>query len=157
MDNEKGFTLVEVLTSTVLLSIILTSFLQVFTSTDRIAVSNNEKLVVINLADAYLERLQIEKFTLIPNPSSNPGYVFTGTNIAAEFSEAYTSANCVSKNIACEFYSRTVNNRDYDITVTASQNKNEKDIRVVNVKVAVKASQSKISSSVEGYVSYDTR
>lgn len=56
--TQNGFTLVETLASIVLLVIILLSFTQLFVQTNKAANINNEKLVVINLADGILEGLK---------------------------------------------------------------------------------------------------
>lgn len=56
--SQRGFSLLEVVASIVLISIILLSFAQIFVQANSTANINNEKLVVINLADAYLERLK---------------------------------------------------------------------------------------------------
>lgn len=59
MNNEKGFTLIEVLASLVIVTIILLAFSQIFISNNQYANKNTEKLVVVNLADAYLERIRV--------------------------------------------------------------------------------------------------
>lgn len=59
MKTEKGFTLIEVLASVIIITIILLSFSQIFISNNKYANANTEKLVVMNLADAQLERLRV--------------------------------------------------------------------------------------------------
>ncbi len=63
--NEKGFTLAEVIVSIVIVSIILLSFFQLFIQHTKIAGSNTEKLITVNISQAYLERLKLER----ANPS----------------------------------------------------------------------------------------
>lgn len=61
MEHEKGFTLIEVLASLVIISFILLLFSSVFIQNNKVSIQNTEKLVVVHLADAYLERLRIER------------------------------------------------------------------------------------------------
>lgn len=60
LKSEKGFSLIEVVASIVLISIILLMFAQIFVSTNHTAAVNTEKLVTINLADAVLAKLKSE-------------------------------------------------------------------------------------------------
>lgn len=128
MKNEKGFTLVEVLASLVLISLILMGFMALFTSTNRLAVTNSEKLVVINLADSYLERAQI-------NPE--------------EFFSPYPLTE-TSRGIAVPLYE--VNGSEYEVRLDVSDSGG---LDLLNVIVTVSPVDSNMSSSVEGYVPYD--
>lgn len=56
--NNEGFSLVEIVASIVIISIIMISFFQFFTSNAKIASLNTDKLVTINLADATLAKLK---------------------------------------------------------------------------------------------------
>lgn len=58
--NEKGFTLVEVIASLVIITIVLLSIAQLVIQSNKTTSINNEKLVVIDLAEAVLERLEDE-------------------------------------------------------------------------------------------------
>lgn len=64
--NEKGFTLIEVIASLAIISLILILFSQFFIQNYQTANQNTEKLVAINLADGFLERLKVER----PNPAT---------------------------------------------------------------------------------------
>ena len=129
MENDKGFSLIEVIASIVILSIVLLSFFQIFIQTNKTAVSNNEKLVVINLADAELERLKLDpslaKDALVKQ--SHP-------------------KQTVEKKVE-------LNDKDYIVSIRASQDADEQKIKLINVLVQVVAEKSKTKSSVEGYVS----
>lgn len=57
LDN-KGFTLVELLISVVILSIVSLSFFSFFIQANQYSVKNNEKLVAINIARATIEKMQ---------------------------------------------------------------------------------------------------
>lgn len=67
-NNQQGVTLLEIVASIAVLTIILLSFSQIFIQNNKTANRNNEKLVVINLADAYLERLKNEGVLPSPEP-----------------------------------------------------------------------------------------
>lgn len=143
MKNERGFTLVEVLAALVILSIVLMSFTAVFANTNRIAINNSEKLVVINLADAYLERIKI-------NPAE-----FIGTIPPA-------MANCPPPETAKKCATITVspppppiNGKSYPVTIRIKQDANEKNLLLLSTVVTVRSPDKKVSSSVEGYVSYE--
>lgn len=166
MDNEKGFTLIEVLASLVIISLVLMSFMGIFANTNKLAVRNSEKLVVINLADAYLERVKVdpdgtinlvgEKFKDSPPPHQK---------FPPDFIECRDSENRVISNKHC--YTVTLDKLDlfnekyYDVTIKFSQttesnedNLSEDVLSLINVEVTVTARESKLSSTVEGYVPY---
>ena len=130
METEKGFTLVEVLASLVIISIVLMSFMAIFSNTNKLAVGNSEKLVVINLADAYLERVKVQPDEYIEFPSAT---------------------KCNSKEMPSFIYN--INDKDYNIKVNASQDSDECNLSLINVVVTVTAINSNMSSSVEGYIS----
>ncbi|WP_185960034.1 type IV pilus modification PilV family protein [Planococcus soli] len=143
MKNERGFTLVEVLAALVILSIVLMSFMAVFANTNRIAVNNSEKLVIINLADAYLERVKI-------NPTEFIGKL------------PPTMVNCPPPETAKKCATITVspapppiNGKSYSVTLQIKQDLNEKSLLLLSTVVTVKSPDTKVSSSVEGYVSYE--
>ncbi|MBP3949660.1 prepilin-type N-terminal cleavage/methylation domain-containing protein [Bacillus suaedae] len=146
--DQKGFTLVEILVSLVLLSIVLLSFLTIFTYTNQVAVRNNDTLVAVNLAKLTLARLKSDPFSYIesPNLSPSPSYVL-GT-------KAYNHSSCTNE--TCEsFYQPLVNDRVYAVSITASQSTSEKTNHLINVHVTVTLPETPISSKVEGYVIYD--
>lgn len=128
--NEKGFTLVEVIASLVLISIILLSFFQIFIQTNKVANTNTEKLVIINLADAQLERLQIDS-----------------TELKAIGSSKLSAEKGVSLNPIL------LNNKTYSVNVKLYPNSNDANLKLYNLVVTVTAQDGKTKSSVEGYVS----
>lgn len=151
MKNEKGFTLVEVLASLVIISIVLMSFMAIFGNTNRLAITNSEKLVVINLADSYLERFKIDpKGTINLKRLSNiPEYSFPPTLTACPV-EGKTNNMCTTISLN---NLDPVNSKKYVVTIHISQDASEKNLSIYNIVVTVKADASKLSSSVEGYVS----
>jgi len=58
--NEKGLTLVEVVASLLIITIVLLSVAQLVIQSNKTNSINNEKLVVIDLAETILERLKAE-------------------------------------------------------------------------------------------------
>src|SRR5690625_6696683 len=80
--TQKGFTLVEVLASIVIISVILVGVAQLMLFTNKTAVSNNSKLVTTHLAKATMERIKIE-----------PEAYFPFSNVTSEKKE-YTKNNC---------------------------------------------------------------
>lgn len=135
MEDERGFTLVEVLASLVIISIVLMSFMAIFANTNALAVSNSEKLVVINLADAYLERVKV-------TPSEFVSY-----------SEQVDDCSSTEKSWEeKEPFIYTLNKKDYEIVVNASQDLYECKLSLINVLVEVTAVKSSLSSKVEGYI-----
>lgn len=143
VNHEKGFTLVEVLASVVIISLILSSFFGLLIFTNKSAVSNNAKLVTINLAKASIERMKIE-----------PESYFSFTAIK-ETGRIYTKEDCPDED--CEkLYKLEVNEQEYDVQVKVSQNAEEKRLQLINVVVTVKLLESNIQSTVEGYISHAT-
>lgn len=129
LQNEKAFTLVEVIASIVLISIVLLSFVQIFIQTNQVANTNTEKLVVINLADAQLERLQIDS-----------------TELANIGTSRLSTASGVSLNPIL------LNNKTYEVNVKLHPNATDKNLKLYNLVVTVTAQDGKTKSSVEGYV-----
>ncbi|WP_419958658.1 prepilin-type N-terminal cleavage/methylation domain-containing protein [Psychrobacillus psychrotolerans] len=127
--NEKAFTLVEVVASLVLLSIILLSFFQIFIQTNRVANMNTEKLVIINLADAQLERLQVDSTELKT----------IGINQLAV--EKGVSLNPI-----------LLNNKTYNVNVKLYPNSKDENLKLYNIVVTVTTQDGKTKSSVEGYI-----
>lgn len=133
MVNQKGLTLVEVLASLVIISIVLLSFFQLIINSNENATTNNEKLVMIYLADAELERLKIDPSNL---------FIVDLENSTFEIKEK------LEKVIK-------LNNKDYRISIKTSQNDDEKKMKLLNVVIKVRLDSSKSSSTVEGYIVYE--
>ncbi|MER2262852.1 MAG: prepilin-type N-terminal cleavage/methylation domain-containing protein [Psychrobacillus sp.] len=133
MVNQKGLTLVEVLASLAIISIVLLSFFQLIINSNENATSNNEKLVMIYLADAELERLKIDPSNL---------FIVDLENSTFEIKE---NLEKVIK----------LNNKDYKISIKTSQNNDEKKMKLLNVVIKVRMDSSKSSSTVEGYIVYE--
>lgn len=143
--RNKGFTLVETLASMVLLVIILLSFTQLFIQTNEEAKQNNEKLVVINLADGVLEGLKVKPMKEIKTATDVQDYFKVNTNPAAPSDTL------------------SFDGKTYKVSYSASQSttkytngfNSEKDLKLVKVVVTVTAPNGRTKSSSEGYVSIE--
>lgn len=137
MRNDRGFTLVEIVASIVILSIVLISLAQILVQTNKMAVHNNDKLVAINLAEAELERLKLNPFDTneqvrLKALDTNPTYPYT---LDDETKDLYSGGP------------------QYVVIVNADQTSDEKANKLINV--TVKVTLNKTSSTVEGYVQYE--
>lgn len=141
--REKGFTLVEVLASIVIISIILLGVGQLMLFANKTATSNNTKLVTTHLAKATIARIKIE-----------PEAYFLLESVT-EGGDTFDKSSCMPHDCQSlyEFY---VNDETYDVIVRVSQNSSERDLNLFNVHVTVKHSSRPIQSSVEGYVVDET-
>lgn len=148
MNNENGVTLVEVLASMVIISIILLGVYSLMTFTNKHAVSNNAKLVSINLAKATIERIKIkpeEYFdveTLTEEEFPAQGYTFNADN-------------CTPKKCS-NVYLLEVNDTEYKVEIYLTQDEDERDLKLINVIVTISLEERNINSVVEGYVNYAT-
>ncbi|MGE8001906.1 type IV pilus modification PilV family protein [Lysinibacillus sp. NPDC093216] len=146
--SQRGFSLIEVVASLVLISIILLSFAQIFISTNKTATVNIEKLVTVNLADAVLAKLKSDPLTKIATKDLNDYFKDT------------SEPDAKKKNPPLEI---DLNGKTYTITYTPSQNSNkyansdftEKDLNLIKVVVTVTSQNGKTKGSSEGYVSIE--
>lgn len=146
IQNSKGFTLIEVIASIIIITIVLLSFSQIFIQTNRTAAVNTEKLVTINLADAMLARVRANTYT-------------KASDIQSYFVDN-TQPNKKLKNPPLEI---DLNGKTYTVSYKASQNtttaKNtqfsEKDLNLIKVVVTVTSPNGKTTGSSEGYVSIE--
>ena len=141
LKEERGFTLIEVVAAIVIIGIVLIGFSPLFFHSNKIATFNNEKLVVINLANAELERLKLtpegDIFGTGDNKFKKPGDTFIN----------YTEKT-ITKNT-------TINAAKYEVKVTANQQKEEYDAKLLNIQIQVTGPNSNSKSTVEGYLSYE--
>ncbi len=146
--SQRGFSLIEVVASIVLLSIILVTFAQIFISSNKTATINTEKLVTVNLADAVLAKLKSEPLPKIATSDLNEYFIDT------------TEPKDTEKNPPLEM---ELNDKSYTITYTPSQNSTkyansnftEKDLNLIKVVVTVTSPNGKTKGSSEGYVSIE--
>ena len=131
MKNQRGLTLIEVLGSLVIISIVLFSFFQLIINSSSSATRNNEKLVMIYLAEAELERLKLNPFENLPFIEGDSLYK---TNHSHEV---------------------TLNGQKYKITIKTFQDTREQELKLFNAIVQVTSISNNTSSSIEGYVIYE--
>ncbi|WP_170138763.1 type IV pilus modification PilV family protein [Oceanobacillus chungangensis] len=144
LTDETGFTLVEVLASLTILSIILVGVFNLFIFTNEAAVSNNDRLVAINLGQATMERVKHNPSAYFDNSSAN--------SALTEVGKTYTAANCEKNN--CEsLYEVLINDNTYHISLTVSQNSDETKLKLIDVIVTVEL-KGKANHKVEGYITY---
>lgn len=146
--KEQGVTLIEVLASIVIISIILMGVFSLLIFTNKSAVSNNSKLVSINLAKATIERMKVapEEFMDMDEIKVKP----------VPFEEVFNKDNCKPKPNCENLYEHNVNNQTYDVEITVNQTPEEKDLKLVNIVVTISLEKRNINSIVEGYVNYAT-
>ncbi|WLV24113.1 prepilin-type N-terminal cleavage/methylation domain-containing protein [Aciduricibacillus chroicocephali] len=135
--REHGFTLVEVLASLVILSVLLAGVYNLMLYLNKAAISNNDRLVAINLGKGAMERMQLDPASYL---------VDKGT-----FPKTMTAAACT--NDTCRsLYEPFVNDETYMLTVEASQTPREKELGLVNVLVTVQGKENRVTNQIEGYV-----
>lgn len=136
MRNNRGFTLIEVLASIVILSILATVFFQMFVFSQKTTTSSKEKLVAINVAQGVLERIKYKAHDEIQSPGT------------------YTSANCTSSSNPSNCQKRykiMVNNINYSIKIQVG-GKVDSELNLYSAKVLVYDENGKIQSTVKGFV-----
>mgnify|MGYP002734032960 CR=1 FL=1 len=150
--KERGFTLIEVVASIVIIGIVLISFSQLFIQSNKTAAHNNEKLVLINFADAELERIQATKLPVFAEKVDLINHIKTTFTREMLFNSRY-------------FYIQI--NPTQDSTSVTSSTVTESELNLVNIKVTVSLCSQNPNgnptvfcldgpkSSTEGYVSID--
>lgn len=135
MRNNRGFTLIEVLASIVILSILATVFFHMFVFSQKTTTNSKEKLVAINVAQGVLERIKYGAHDEITAPGT------------------YTVANCTSSSDpTCEArYIITVNDIHYTIEIQIG-GKVDSEMNLHSAKVFVYDDDRKIQSTVKGFV-----
>lgn len=148
LERQKGFTLVEVIAALVIISIILLSFFPLLITSKKTSVMNVDKLVMIQLAEASLERLKLDRYGYIEVPLNNPAYLFKNNRPGKS---NYTYTTC--KTDECRNNYRIVlNDRTYELGVTASQNQIESASKLINITLTIHDEERKKKYSIEGYV-----
>jgi len=141
LHNHHGFSLVEVVASIVLLGIILLSFGQLIIQSNSTALANNDKLVVIHLVDATLERLKIENHIV---------------KEAYEKTEPQSGTSPCWKDINLTNYSLSqinVNETNYIVTACITEESaSVLNLGLVNVLVEIEDEHGKRKSDIEGFV-----
>lgn len=142
--EDDGFTLVEVVAGIVIITIILLSSYQMLIQSNKAANDNNEKLAVIHLADATLERLKIENY-FVQNaiPASNTWDTCLDIPLNTDINNDLSKIN--------------INNQTYHVSACLPP-RSESDrivtngLNLVNVRIKVVDEAGKHKSQIEGYV-----
>lgn len=133
MKTERGFTLVEVLLSIVILFIIGIVVFEFFVFSQKTTVNNHNKLVAVNIAQAVLERVKSSAYT-----------------IEDTFPKQYSKDSCSPTDAAClDNYIVHINNEDYFIVIEVG---NEYEMGLHFVDVYVKEKSDKVLGHVRGLV-----
>lgn len=140
-NKEKGFTLVELLASIIILSIIIIGILQMFIFSAKTATSNQTKLVTTHLAKATIERVKVDAESFFPFEQ------------ITDQEKTFSKTNCHHyAGVDCDLFEVKVNDLNYEIEIKASQDDREATLNLINVVVTVMQPDKKLSSKVEGYV-----
>ena len=131
MNNEKGFSLVEVSAAIVILTIVLTSIYPLFSQSKDMTVRNEERLVAYHAAEAVLQRAKTAPNTFFKNP--------------IPFSELQKHSVCTIEEDKQKSHCYIlINNNAYeweltfdDVPLTETNNKN-KDQALVQATVTIK-------------------
>lgn len=132
MNNEKGFSLVEVSAAIVILTIVITSIYPLFSQSKDMTVRNEERLVAYHAAEAILQRAKTTPNTFFEKP--------------IPFSELKNQSVCTTdndkKNNDCYIL---INNNAYeweltfdDVPLTEQSKNNERHQSLVQVTVTIK-------------------
>ncbi len=134
MSNNRGFTLVEVLASIVILGILASAFFQFFVFSQKTTTGNQEKLVAINIAQGVLERVKNNVYPEINVP------------------QTYNESICNSTDETCKKrYKIDINNQAYSIKIeVGGQLEDSMDLH--SVKVTVYGVDGRKESAVKGFV-----
>lgn len=132
MNNNRGFTLLEILASVVILGIILTVFFQVFIVSQKATTSNEDKLAAINMAETVLERIKNGEYPEIQGAGK------------------YTLDHECSKDNEtekCKRYYKSINGEDYEIVIelTNDTNSGNPNLFQANVRIFYEGSETEIS------------
>ncbi len=145
-ENVKGFTLVEVLASLVILSIVLIGTMNLMLFANNTATTNNDKLVAINIGKATIERIKITPFQFIPKSKFPTGKEWVTFNI--------NTCEREIKHPNCKLlFKPYINDTGYNINLKIKQDINERNMELINVIVKVQSEDEKVNHKVEGYVS----
>ncbi|MDI7741498.1 type II secretion system protein [Lysinibacillus fusiformis] len=144
LKENNGFTLIEVVASIVIVTIVLTSFATLIIQSNKTAVYNNEKLVLIHLADAELERLQA--IPIQSNYSTLQDYLDMNHKRIYELNSQFYLIDF--EVITPPSGSNELSFQLANVLTTVSLCKNKSNVTIENCEQGAK-------SSTEGYVSFE--
>ncbi|WP_174732733.1 type IV pilus modification PilV family protein [Mesobacillus harenae] len=145
MNNNNGFTIIEVLASIVILVILLTIFFQFFIFSKSASSNNQEKLVAINIAQKVLEQIKADAYPEITE-NADPAITYPYTydkESSCDSLEASETAGCINR------YVTHINKTSYLTKIIVNE---EMEMRLHSVEVIIEDDNGKIKSKVKGFV-----
>ncbi|WP_071395930.1 type II secretion system protein [Bacillus tuaregi] len=147
MNNDRGFTLLEILASVLILGIVLTVFFQYFVFAQRATTSNEDQLVAMNLAEKVLERMV--------NTGTGEGYLSDIRKnvtfpIPADNYEEIGKGNCNGASNCENRYQFSVKNQEYEVKLAVYPEHD--NLGIYPVEVQVYGADDKLISKVKGLV-----
>lgn len=139
MRNNRGFTLVETLISTIILGVIITGFFQFFIFSQKTTTNNQDKLVAINVAQKALEQIKESPQTETA-PASDPLLSYwriTHPDPAIVYPKSYLPI------------SESIDGKQFTVTVSVDS---QMDNGLHMVTVTVKGTGGKVEGTVKGLV-----
>lgn len=139
MNNNRGFTLIEVLASIMILAIIVTSFFQFFIFSQKSTMNSQDKLVGINIAQKVLEQIKEEAEKSDSYPTKSQYWIVTHPN-DQNYVKTYQGAG----------YKEMDGGKTYFIKIDVIAEKPESNLYMITV--SVNGSDNKCDSTVKGLV-----
>jgi prepilin-type N-terminal cleavage/methylation domain-containing protein len=139
MNNNHGFTLVEVLATIVILGIIILSFFQFFIFSQKTTTNNQDKLVAINVAQKVLEQIKEEAGE--PDSTAQKSQYWLVTHPADYI---------YVKTYGGESHQETVNGKTYSVAIVVTQEKPDSNLYMVTV--SINGVDDRSESTVKGLV-----
>lgn len=137
MNNNRGFTLVEVLISIIILGVIITGFFQFFLFSQKTTTCNQEKLVAINIAQTVLEQIKEDAHTDGDPVQKSPYWLISHPAAAVDYPANYGP------------YPKSVDGQQYTVKVAVGE---KLDNGLQMVTVFVLWDDDKFKSTVKGLV-----
>ncbi|MCG1022199.1 prepilin-type N-terminal cleavage/methylation domain-containing protein [Sutcliffiella horikoshii] len=147
--NDKGFTLLEVIVSIVILSIIILSFLTFFSQALFFSVKEERNLVGVNIAERIL--FNLEEYSKIDSSLLN---ISSGCDSPRIISNLLPDVEGFKKDsINQEKLLYDMNGKDYYSIITLCQDSKENDLSLHRIHIKV---YQPLDNSVEGKLIYET-
>jgi prepilin-type N-terminal cleavage/methylation domain-containing protein len=140
MNNNRGFALVEVLATIVILGIIILSFFQFFIFSQKTTTNNQDKLVAINVAQKVLEQIKEEAGETDSTTAQKSQY----------WSVTHPADHIYVKRYAGEGHQENVNGKTYSVQIEVTQEKPDSNLYMVTV--SINGLDDRSESSVKGLV-----
>lgn len=136
MKDNRGFTLIEVLLSIVILAVIVTTFFQFFIMSQETTVNNQDKLVAINIAQKVLEQIKEDSQAQV-NSDDSQYWEITHLAAAVNYPKTYGA------------YTETADSKQFQVIVNVDTTL---DNGLQMVTITVHGNDNKILSTVKGLV-----